>query len=357
MVVDHTGSKPVPVGIIGASGTSGTELARLLLAHPRFQVRFATSRRYAGQTLQAVEPSAPRLPLVALDEVDPSTVQLVFTCLPHSASAPVVERLLATGPAVVDLSGDFRLADPKVHASVYGSPRDPDVAGTAVYGLPELHRDTAYDTRLVANPGCYPTCSALGLLPLVRRGWAKGTVVIDAKSGVSGAGRSPKPSTLYVAVADDVRPYKLGHSHRHAVEIDQTLARVSPEGTNPPKVIFNPHVVPLERGMLATLVARVPDVSFADVKAAFHNDYDGEPFVDVRDGPVSLRAAARTPGAVVSVHPVQGDDHVVVTCAIDNLGKGAAAQAVQNANRLLGLPETTGLLDPMLANFALGETR
>ena len=341
--------RAIPVGILGASGTSGAELTRLVEDHPDLELRFATSRSAAGRSLCDLDPACPDVPLVHPDDADLGSVELVFTCLPHGASAPIVKDVLAAGPRVVDLSGDYRLRDAGLHTSVYGSPRDPAVAERAVYGLTELTRREGDRARLVANPGCYPTCAALGLAPLVARDMVDGPVIIDAKSGVSGAGRSPKTGTLFVSVVDDVRPYKLGAAHRHRVEIAQTLQRVAPDGKPAPTVIFNPHVVPIERGMLATMVVRTPGHSAADVLDALRETYAGEPLIEVRDQPARIRAVARTPRAQLGVSDVAGTDHVVVTSTIDNLGKGAAAQAIQNANRMLGLPETLGLVPGVLA--------
>jgi N-acetyl-gamma-glutamyl-phosphate reductase len=268
----------------------------------------------------------------------------VFTCLPHRASAPKVAEARAAGAKVVDLSGDFRLADPVVHDAVYGSFRDATLAEDAVYGLTELARDAVDAADLVANPGCYPTCTTMGLAPLVRRGWVEGPVIVDAKSGVSGAGRSPKTGTLFIAVADDVKPYALGRSHRHVAEIEQMFERLTPDGSRPPSVIFNPHVVPIERGMLATSVVHCPGRNRADVLGAIADDFAHEPLVDVLDdGPARIRAVARTPRAQIGVAEA-GQDRFVITSSLDNLGKGAATQALQNANRMFGLPETLGLV-------------
>ncbi len=335
---------PIPVGVFGASGTSGTVLVGLLHDHPAMDLRFATSRSMAGRVLSDVDPSAPRVPLVDADDVDMTGIDLVFTCLPHRASAPKVAEARAAGARVVDLSGDFRLADPAVHDAVYGSFRDADLARDAVYGMTELARERVDDADLVANPGCYPTCTTMGLAPLVRRGWVEGPVVVDAKSGVSGAGRSPKTGTLFIAVTDDVKPYKLGRSHRHVAEIEQMFARLTPDGSNPPGVIFNPHVVPIERGMLATSVVHCPGRNRDEILAAIAEDYADEPLVDVlEEGAARVRAVARTPRAQVGVAEA-GNDRFVVTSTLDNLGKGAATQALQNANRMFGLPETLGLL-------------
>ena len=338
------GEKLHHVGVYGASGTSGTELVRLIDRHPAMALRFATSRSFAGQSLTTVDPAAPDVLLTDPADADAQDAELAFCCLPHGHSAPIAEACLKAGARVVDLSGDFRLSDPDVHGSIYGSERDADVAASAVYGLTEMARADLADTQLVANPGCYPTCATMGLAPLVRRGWVLGPVIIDAKSGVSGAGRGPSASTQFVAVADDVRPYKLGRAHRHAVEIEQTLGRLVPAHVGAPTVIFNPHVVPIERGMLATMVVRMPGISYEKARDAIRADYEGEPLVNVLEaGPARIRAVARTNRVQIGVADVPGTDHVVITSVIDNLGKGAAGQAMQNANRMLGLPETLGV--------------
>lgn len=336
---------PLQVGVYGASGTAGAELISLLGAHPHLSVAFATSRGHAGQTLRDVDPALPPVPLTDPSDVAPGDVDVVFCSLPHGTSAGVVAAARAADRPVVDLSADFRLRDGALHAATYGSERDPRLATEAVYGLPELNREEVRRASLVANPGCYPTCTALALAPVFARGWATGTAVVDAKSGVSGAGRSPSPKTHFLAVDDDVKPYNLGRAHRHAPEIEQTLARVWPSEAGPrPALVFNPHVVPMARGMLATCVVQVPGRSADDVRELLAEHYRHEPLVEVlEDGPARVRAVVRTNRAQIGVAAVNGSDHVVITSTIDNLGKGAAGQALQNANLLLGLDELTGL--------------
>jgi len=343
----HEGAAP-RVGIFGASGTTGAELVALIARHGGLQLEFATSRAWAGQTLRDVDPAMPAQPLVDASTVRAGDVDLVFTCLPHGHSAPVVEDAVLHGALAVDLSADFRLHDAALHARVYGSDRSEELARTAVYGLPELHRDAIRGAKVIANPGCYPTCTTLSLVPLLRRGLVRGPIVVDAKSGVSGAGRAPKPAPHFVAVTDDVKPYKLGRAHRHAAEIEQTLHGAwSGDASDVPPVIFNPHVVPIERGMLTTSVVRVPGCSAGDVRGLLAETYADEPLVEILDeGPARIRAVVRTNRVQIGVSPVEGSDHVVVTSAIDNLGKGAAGQALQNANLMLGLPELTGVASP-----------
>ncbi len=350
-------STPVRVGIFGASGTTGAELLSLLACHEAMSVAFATSRSHAGRTLEDIDPALPRFPLTDPSCVDAGDVELVFCCLPHGKSAPVVEDAAHRGTLVVDLSADFRLRDEGLHQRTYGSDRSSALAARAIYGLTELNREAVRHAGVVANPGCYPTCTALALAPLVARGWVRGPVVVDAKSGVSGAGRSPAAHTHFLAVADDVKPYKLGRAHRHTLEIEQTLRGVSRDEVGAPSIVFNPHVVPLERGMLATIVAHVPGRTADDVRELLATVYGDEPLVDVRpEGPARVRAVVRTNRAQIGVSPVEGSEHVVLTSTIDNLGKGAAGQAVQNANLMLGFPETTGLVTRSTApTLALGE--
>jgi N-acetyl-gamma-glutamyl-phosphate reductase len=337
----------VAVAVYGASGTTGTELVGLLARHPHTHLTFATSRSYAGQSLRAVDPAAPEISLSDPADVKLDSVDIAFTCLPHGQAAGTVETIASSGVRVIDLSGDLRLRDEATHARVYGSPRSREVAERAVYGLTETVRERLGDARIVSNPGCYPTCSALPLLPFVRRGLIEGDVVIDAKSGVSGAGRAAKPLTHFCAAVDDVRPYALGRAHRHVAEIEQTLDDGARDGAGA-RIVFCPHVVPIERGMLATIVLSAPGVTAESALAICREDYDDEPFVDVLPAgeAARIRTVVRTNRAAIGVAAVEGTDRLVLTGAIDNLLKGAAGQAVQNMNVMLGLPETTGLEDP-----------
>lgn len=338
----HNGDRTA--GIIGATGTTGVELARLLDGHPSIRIEFGTSRDAAGRCLTEVDPSAPAMALSDPSEVDPASVELVFLCLPHGASAPVAEEMLDRGArAVVDLSGDLRLADPETHHTTYGSARSEALAEEAVYGLPELHRAELGDARLVANPGCYATATALALMPLADAGRLPTTTYVDAKSGVSGAGRSATATTHFCSAHDDVQPYKVGRVHRHVPEVEQTLAVAGAH--HPFALLFVPHLVPMERGILVTCavegVGMEPDV----VREIYAERYDDEPFVHVlpEGDHARVRAVAHSNRTVISLHPVPERDVTVVACAIDNLGKGAAGQAIQNANLMLGLEETEGL--------------
>ncbi len=340
---DH--DRPLRVGVLGASGAAGTELVRILLRHPKCGLTFATSRSHAGDSLKSIDPASSDVTLRHPLDVDPSEVDVVFSSLPHGASAPTVERFVNAGPRVIDLSGDFRLADASIHKRIYGSPRSEELAKEVVYGLSEFSHDEVSAARVVANPGCYPTCSALALQPAAVRGLLEGPVVINAVSGVSGAGRTPSAKTHFCAAFDDVRPYSLGASHRHVAEIEQQLTRWTGKPDLP--VIFNPHLVPIERGMLVTITVRLASITPAELHEIYVRQYRHNTFVDVLPLGESarIRAVSRTNRAVVAIapgHPKTG--HVVLTCAIDNLLKGAAGQAVQNLNAMYGLAEDSGLI-------------
>lgn len=349
---DHAPARPsastarrrVRAGIFGASGTTGTELARLLAGHQAVDLLFGSSRQYAGALLSEVDPAAPHLELCHPTQVDPASLELAFLCLPHGSSAETAGRCLEAGARVIDLSGDLRLRDPALHRATYGTPRPPEVAEQAVYGLTELSREAVCTARVVANPGCYPTCVGLALLPLAEAGALRGPLVVSAVSGVSGAGRGATATTHFCSVTADVRPYKVGRVHRHVPEMEQTLAGVHPRG-HWPTVVFTPQLVPLERGMLATCTVQTPGVSAAEARGLLVERYRHEPFVQVLpEGKTSrIRGAAGTNRAVLSLHEVEGSEALVLISAIDNLGKGAAGQAIQNMNVMLDLPETTGL--------------
>lgn len=327
------------VAILGASGYTGRELARLIARHPSIATPLLMSAR------PGVEPEAPETShepkLARLDTARFAEVDGVFLCTPHGAAAPFAREALKQGKAVVDLSADFRLKDPALHARVYGEEHDPELRAAAVYGLTEHARDSIARARLVANPGCYPTAVALPLLPLLAADLVdlSADVIADCKSGTSGAGKDPKKRTVFGAVHDNFLAYGVG-DHRHAPEITQALGTES--------VLFVPHLLPVFRGILATLWLRPrPGIRAADVRACLHARYDGEPFVRVYDqGLPELQFVQQTNFCDVGVAdvPATTGARVVVISAIDNLVKGAAGQALQNMNLLLGLPETAGLL-------------
>lgn len=339
----------IRAGVYGASGTSGAELVGLLLDHPHVELVFGTARTEAGRLLSEVDPAAPALRLVHPDEAAASDVDLAFLCLPHGASGAMAARCIEAGARVVDLSGDHRLASAAEHARVYGSPRSQELAAEAVYGLTERARGALPGARLVANPGCYATAVSLALLPIAEAGLlADDLPVVDAKSGVSGAGRTPTATTHFCSASGDVRPYKPGRAHRHVAEVEQVLTVSDPE-RRAQRIVFTPHLVPIERGIEATIVLRGPGLTAAGVRRLLAERYDCEPFIQVlgEGEEARIRAAVRTNRCVLGVSPVEGLDAVVVTSAIDNLLKGAAGQAVQNMNAMMGLDERLGLPGPV----------
>jgi N-acetyl-gamma-glutamyl-phosphate reductase len=341
------------IGIIGASGYTGGELLRLLCRHPGLRATWATSRQHAGAPVGDVYPYLRDFTDLRLSAPDlsrlPAGVEAVFVALPHVEAMAVVPPLLARGLKVVDLSADFRLRDAAAYSRWYGHPHDaPQLLAEAVYGLTELERGRVRGARLVANPGCYPTATLLALLPLARRGLLAGFgAVVDAKSGVSGAGRGLKQGSLFCEVNEGLTPYNVGR-HRHQPEMEQELGRAAGA---PVRLTFAPHLVPLSRGMEATIYIAPPaGAGLAEVSAALREDYAGEPFVKVHpDGRLpSVREVAGTNLCRIGVTDDPGGGRVVLVSVIDNLVKGASGQALQNMNLMLGLPETAGLDAPGL---------
>ncbi|MCS6772886.1 MAG: N-acetyl-gamma-glutamyl-phosphate reductase [Anaerolineae bacterium] len=336
----------VHVGIFGATGYTGLELVRWLHRHPRARIGFAHSESHPGTRLSDVLPCSYDLTLVALDEAPLEKVDVVFSCLPHGISAEVCQRALRAGKRVIDLSADFRLRQAQTYAQWYAHAHPlPNLLEIAVYGLPERYRAQIAQAQLVANPGCYPTSVLLGLLPLLEADALDGDVVIvDSKSGVSGAGRKPTLSTHFVEVNESLAPYNIGHVHRHIPEIEQELNAVSGRSA---RVIFSPHLLPISRGILSLIYVRLkPELATMDWHARYVERYAGEPFVRVLPlGQISTIAhAAHTNLAVISVHPVADvAPWMQVVCCIDNLVKGASGQAIQNMNLMFGLDEREGL--------------
>ncbi|HZM55154.1 MAG TPA: N-acetyl-gamma-glutamyl-phosphate reductase [Acidimicrobiales bacterium] len=345
------------VGIVGASGYAGVELLRLCAGHPDLEVAVATAGANSGErvarhtpSLAAAYPSLSYAPTEAsaLDGLD-----LVFLALPHGQSQHLVPELLAGVGVIVDLAADFRLHDPALYPTWYGEPHSaPELLGRFAYGLPELHRRELQGARLIAAPGCYPTAAILALAPLVEAGVLArpggqndpgGSVpsfVVDAASGVSGAGRAPKVDLHFAAVDEGFAAYGL-LDHRHTAEMEQSLGA---------PVLFTPHLAPMVRGILATCYAR-PSASVGGPGALttdaamgiLRNRYDGEPFVVVTADPPSTKATTGSNCAQVTVRVDARTGWVLAIAAIDNLIKGASGQAVQCANLALGLPEDTGL--------------
>ena len=328
------------IGIVGASGFTGAELLRLCAGHPEFEVVVATGDTQAGTRLADLYPSlAGAYGDLTFDIFDPDEIDgldLVFLALPHGASQELVPEMVHRVGALVDLAADFRLHDASLYPVWYGEPHQaPDLLGQFAYGLPELFREDIAKTRLVAAPGCYPTSASLALAPLVNSGAVeKDPIIVDATSGVSGAGRPPKPNTTFCTVDEDFTAYGL-LTHRHTPEIEQVLGAT---------VLFTPHLAPMNRGILSTCYARpVRDTSTEELLELYLTAYEHEPFVVVSERSPSTKATFGSNAAHVTVRFDQRTGWVVALCAIDNLVKGASGQAVQCANLLLGLDETAGL--------------
>ncbi|HEX9993629.1 MAG TPA: N-acetyl-gamma-glutamyl-phosphate reductase [Acidimicrobiales bacterium] len=336
------------VGVVGASGYAGAELLRLLAAHPDLHVAWAAAASAAGTAVAdrypGLAPAYGDLAFRATDEALDEGADVVFCALPHGESAGVALAAAAAGAVVCDLSADFRLLDPAAYPAWYGADHPaPGELGAWAYGLPELHRDELRGARKVAVPGCYPTAAVLALAPALAAGLvAPDGIVVDAKSGVSGAGRSPADATLFAQANESVRPYG-APSHRHTPEIEQELSRVA---GRPLVVTFTPHLVPMTRGELVTCYATLVDgADQAAVDACYRAAYASEPFVDPLPAGTwpATRSVAGTNRALVGATVDARAGRLVVAAAIDNLGKGAAGQAVQCANLAVGLPETAGL--------------
>lgn len=338
------------IAIAGASGYTGAELVRLLVNRDDVEIVALGAERKAGQTLGEVFPhlagAAARcnLPeLQAADAIDWDGVDVAFFGLPHGAAHPLAQ-VMPAHVRIIDLSPDFRLTDPEVYAQWYGLPhRAPELQPEAVYGLCELARDCIKSARIVANPGCYPTASLLPLVPLVVDGLIDADdIVIDAKSGVSGAGRAAKETSLYAEVAEGIQPYGVAR-HRHAPEIEQLVSRAA---GRPITLNFTPHLMPMNRGILASIYVRLsPTASVDDLREGLGRWYQGEPFVRVLpDGGVpSTRHVRGSNHCLIGVFADRIPGRAILLSVIDNLVKGAAGQAIQNMNLVCGLPETTGL--------------
>lgn len=338
------------IAVVGASGYTGVELLRLLSQHPKVELTCVTSRQYAGQSVAEVFPSLRGTIDLVFEDVDASALaekaDVVFTAVPHQTAMGMIPGLLESGCRVVDLSADFRISDVSVYEEWYQEHTAPEALSEAVYGLPELFRDRVASSKLIANPGCYPTSVALALAPLLEKKLIDlKTVVVDSKSGTSGAGRSANVGTLFCEVNEGFKAYSLPR-HRHTPEIEQTLSTVAGEEV---MITFTPHLLPVNRGILSTCYASLnSDLSAEDVHALYAARYADETFVRVlpcgQFPNVAQVAGSNFCDIGAAVDERTG--RVIVLAAIDNLVKGAAGQAIQNMNLMLSLCETTGLLIP-----------
>jgi N-acetyl-gamma-glutamyl-phosphate reductase len=339
------------IGVLGASGYTGSELTRLLLCHPRVEIALLTADRRAGQEMRSVFPqfSPFDLPtLVAIDSVDwkNAGLDLIFCALPHATTQKVIAGIFAANPdaKVVDLSADFRLTDPAAYAKWYGHEHSAlDLQKQAVYGLVEVYRRDIRKAQLVANPGCYTTCAQLPLLPLIKaKAIDLDEIVVDAKSGMTGAGRSAKEAMLFSEVSEGFSAYGVGH-HRHMAELDQEFSKAAGRDV---VVTFTPHLVPMNRGILSTIYVRGRrGRSAQDLHAVIAKQYEKEAFVHVLpfgETPQTrhIRGSNMT---FIGVAKDRIEGRAILVSALDNLVKGASGQAVQNMNLMLGYPETMGL--------------
>lgn len=346
-MTDQPDHPPIQAGIIGVTGYTGYELYQLLRRHPLVTVRWLTTESHGGQRLSDVFPCPWDDPLIPLAEAPLAEVDVVFLCLPHAASMPAVAAVRQAGVRAIDLSADFRLRDPATYQRWYSTPHtEPELLAEAVYGLPELHRQAIAMAKLVANPGCYPTSVILGLWPLARAGWLTGHVIVDSKSGVSGAGRKPKLANSFVEANENLSPYSIGRSHRHLAEMEQELSGAEPSRGDSFRLVFSPHLLPVSRGILSTMyVLLPPGLDETSVRAAYTTAYAAEPFVHLLP-PGQVATLQHTVGSnrcAIGLTFVPGSPLVIITSSIDNLIKGASGQAVQNMNVMFHLAETTGL--------------
>ncbi|KAL7246803.1 hypothetical protein ACSBR2_001835 [Camellia fascicularis] len=338
--------KTVRIGVLGASGYTGSEIVRLLANHPYFGITLMTADRKAGQSIGSVFPhlATHHLPdLIAIKDANFSNVDAVFCCLPHGTTQEII-KALPKGLKIVDLSADFRLRDIKEYEKWYGQPhRAIDLQREAVYGLTEIYRREIQDANLVANPGCYPTSIQLPLVPLIKANLIKSkNIIIDAKSGVSGAGRGAKEANLYTEIAEGIHSYGIT-GHRHVPEIEQGLSEAANSEVT---VSFTPHLMPMSRGMQSTIyVELAPGVSVEDLYQHLRIFYENEEFVVLqkeKEVP-HTRHVRGSNYCFMNVFPDRIPGRAIIISVIDNLVKGASGQALQNLNLMMGIPESTGL--------------
>lgn len=336
------------VAIVGASGYTARELFRILLRHPNARVVAATSRQDEGTRVDSLHPSLAARTNLSCETFDPDRLaekcQLAFLALPHVNSMEAALELRRRGIKVIDLSADYRLKNAQVYADWYDHAHiDPEGLSEAVYGLPEIYRDQIPSAALIANPGCYTSASILALAPLIAENRVERTgIIIDAKSGVSGAGRSPKLTTHFPECNESLAAYNVGR-HRHTPEIDQVLTDLGRNSGEPVEVIFTPHLVPMDRGILATVYATPRHAAAeTDLRELFREYYAASPFVRVVNHLPATKDSAGTNFCDLTVRVVRGK--ILVISCLDNLLKGAAGVAAQNFNLMMGHEETTALL-------------
>jgi N-acetyl-gamma-glutamyl-phosphate reductase len=354
--IRYTGKDLQPMtkaGIAGATGYTGLELTQLIQRHPELEFGWITSENSAGKRFSDVHFSNLNLPLIPLAEAydRASDVGVVFLCLPHGESLEAAKHFAATGVRVIDLSADFRLTTSDDYVRWYGKPHaDPALLDAFVYGLSEINREQIVGAQLIANPGCYPTSVNLGLYPLAKAGWLGERVIVDSKSGISGAGRTTKLPYQFVEANENLQPYNVGYRHRHIAEMELILHGATNGAAPHARFTFTPHLLPTNRGILSTMYVTVPEgVTEAQIRDLYEETWGNEPFIQVLPAGqmATLRHVTHTNRTAISITPVdphdEGRDYIVVA-TLDNMIKGASGQAVQNYNLAAGLPETAGLL-------------
>lgn len=337
----------VRVGIIGATGYTGEEAIKILLRHPHVQLTSLTALAEECGPIGDVFPSLRNRLDLAVEPLEmdkfADCVDVALCCLPHKVSMNFVPKLLGAGVKVIDFSADYRLRDVGIYEKYYSKHTDPENLAKAAFGLPELFREQILGKNLVANPGCYPTCASLGLAPLLRQGLIEADdIIVNSVTGVSGAGRKPSLAYHFPEFNESMLPYAAGGVHRHSPEIDQICSDVA--GTNV-HTLFQPHVLPIDRGILSTIYAKpVKPLTTETLGKLYRDFYKNEIFVRVLVAPPALKAVARS--NFCDIFPLLSADgkHLIVFSALDNLIKGASGQAIQNLNILCGFDETEGLL-------------
>ncbi len=335
----------IKAGIINVTGYAGVELARLLYGHPEVDLVSVTGRSASGQSLTEVFPHLAPIKLNIAAEL--GQVDVAFSALPHKASAETVVEALEKGVKIIDISADFRFKDPAMYPKWYEFKHPaPKLLNEAVYGLPELHRSEVAKARLVANPGCYPTSAILAMAPAVKTGLIQPDIIVDSKSGVSGSGRTLSLTTHFSEANENVTAYSL-KGHRHLPEITQELDKLNGKAT---AVTFVPHLIPMTRGILSTCYATlIPgklaagDSGLKELKDIYQSFYKGEPFVHVAEAPPQTKQTWGSNMCLVYPTIDLRTGRLIVVSCLDNLVKGAAGQAIQNMNLMMGLPESTGL--------------
>jgi N-acetyl-gamma-glutamyl-phosphate reductase len=335
------------VGIVGATGYTGVELLRLLLHHPEVEVTALTSQKYAGVPIDQVFPSLKKHLQLKCEELSADQISrktdFVFTAVPHKTAMETVPLFYRQGKRVVDLSADFRIKDPALYERWYQKHTSADLLPESVYGLPELHREEIRSAKIVGNPGCYPTGALIGLIPLVKKGMVSlESMIIDAKSGVSGAGRDVVLESLFCEVNEGVKAYKI-FEHRHLPEIEQEVSLVAEKKVS---VTFVPHLIPMDRGILTTIYLHLTKKwKTEEVVGSFQEHYQKEPFIRIcpKGKLPNTKEVRGSNYCDVGIKVNEADGRAVIVTAIDNLVKGASGEAVQNMNIMLGYPETLGL--------------